>query len=178
MAAVYVDPTTKLPATGSVAGAIQFGPDVVAAGSTNVWNQSRGGAQQGTVSDGMSKTILVCETREKGYNSWIDGTVGWVTALQVPVAAVPTMVNGQWAVSSTALSLTVDQPYMTAAGFGTGSRIARQRQFGPSSDHQGGIIIAAFGDTHVQQITGDIDPSVFCALSSRGGNESNGMLTE
>jgi hypothetical protein len=44
--------------------------------------------------------------------------------------------------------------------------------FGPSSDHQGGITMHAFGDTHVSQITADVDPNVYLSICSRNGNES------
>jgi hypothetical protein len=48
---------------------------------------------------------------------------------------------------------------------------------GPGSDHQGGITIHAFGDTHVSQITGDVDPAVYLAICSKNGGET-GTLPE
>jgi hypothetical protein len=59
-----------------------------------------------------------------------------------------------------------------------GSRFANNRDWGPSSEHSGGIVIAAFGDTHAQPVTGDVDPSVFTAWSTRGIGESNGGVTQ
>lgn len=63
--------------------------------------------------------------------------------------------------------------YLTAANFGT--RVAQGMAFGPSSDHQGGITMHAFGDTHVAQITADVDPNVYLSICSRNGQESAGL---
>jgi hypothetical protein len=33
-----------------------------------------------TITDGLSKTIMVAETKEQAYSAWFDGTVNWVVA--------------------------------------------------------------------------------------------------
>src|SRR5262249_30758280 len=33
-----------------------------------------------SITDGSSRTIIVCETRERSLNSWMDGSVNWVVA--------------------------------------------------------------------------------------------------
>ena len=33
----------------------------------------------------------------------------------------------------------------------------------------------AFGDTHVSQITGDVDPNVYMSICSRNGSETNNL---
>lgn len=130
------------------------------------------GIQKGQISDGLTKTILFIESRERTYASWIDGATTWVTA-QPGLSAAPALTNGRWVVTTSALN---ENQYMTAAQ--AGSRFANSRDWGPSSEHPGGIVFAAFGDTHVQPITGDVDPSVFTAWSTRGGNEANGGVTQ
>ena len=65
--------------------------------------------------------------------------------------------------------------YLPAASFGT--RMAQGMAYGPGSDHQGGITMHAFGDTHVAQITGDVDPNVYMSICSRNVQES-ATLTE
>jgi hypothetical protein len=55
--------------------------------------------------------------------------------------------------------------------------MAQGMAFGPGSDHQGGITMHAFGDTHVAQITGDVDPNVYMSINSRNVQES-ATLTE
>lgn len=164
-------------------GAIQFAPDisVPSALAATPWLASRAGITAGAVSDGMSKTVMVAETKERGYSAWIDGTTCWVVAYD-PNAGVPFNVNGIWATAAsgtpviTKSAMTV-QPslnplvrYLPANLFA--SRMAVGMAFGPGSDHQGGITMHAFGDTHVAQITADVDPTIYMAICSRNGQES------
>jgi prepilin-type N-terminal cleavage/methylation domain-containing protein len=44
-------------------------------------------------------------------------------------------------------------------------------QFGPSSDHAGGLVIHAWADAHVSGITDDIDPNTYVQLCTRAGRE-------
>jgi hypothetical protein len=183
MAGTHIVSTTGLPFSN---GAIQFTPDT-AATTANAWNSSRSGVTAGSVSDGMSKTVMVAETKERGYSSWIDGTTCWVVAYdpnQCTSASSPSALNGIWTsdgttkVATCALSV---QPsgsvkYLTIAKF-MNTRIAKDMAFGVSSDHQGGITMHAFGDTHVAQITADVDPNVYMSICSRNGSET-AALTE
>ena len=162
-------------------GAIQFTPDepVSSALTTTPWFAKRRGIKQSGVSDGMSKTVMIAETKERGYSAWIDGTTAWVVAYD-PNAGTPVSTNGNWYSSGTTLitrcALSV-QPalsplvrYLPGAQFG--SRVAQGMAFGPSSDHQGGITMHAFGDTHVANVTADVDPNVYMSICSRNGQES------
>ncbi|MFM9060017.1 MAG: DUF1559 domain-containing protein [Planctomycetaceae bacterium] len=130
------------------------------------------GISAGQVSDGLTKTIFYIESRERTYSAWADGCTTWVTALPGQSAA-PTMTNGRWTNTTSAHNQT---GFMTSAQ--AGGRIANARDWGPSSEHAGGIVVSVFGDNHVQPITGDVDPSVFAAWATRGGNESNGGVTQ
>jgi len=166
-------------------GVIQFAPDqpVPASLTATPWLASRAGSQASSVSDGLSKTVMVAETKERGYSAWIDGTVAWVVAYD-PNLTPPFLANGRWGTAAggipaiTQCALTV-QPtltpsvvrYLPAANFPP-SRMAQGMAFGPSSDHQGGIMMHAFADTHVSQITADVDPSVYMSICSRAGNET------
>ncbi len=164
-------------------GAIQFSPDqsVPSGLSATPWMASRAGVSAGSVSDGMSKSVMVAETKERGYSSWIDGTVAWVVAYD-PNAGIPYNVNGNWGTSTagtpliTRCALSV-QPALTPLvrylpGAQFGGRVGVGMAYGPSSDHQGGITMHAFGDTHVAQITSDVDPTVYMSICSRNGQES------
>ena len=164
-------------------GALQFMPDVAVPTSlaATPWFASRAGVSAGSVSDGMSKTVMVAETKERGYSSWIDGTTAWVVAYD-PNAGIPFNVNGIWNRTNsvnnpiTVCGLTV-QPslsprvqFLPAAQFS--GRMAQGMAYGPGSDHQGAITMHAFGDTHVSQVTADVDPAVYLAICSRNGQES------
>jgi prepilin-type N-terminal cleavage/methylation domain-containing protein len=181
MASQPVDGPTTIVPQGN--GAIQFMPDVAVPSSlaATPWFASRTGVTAGSISDGMSKTVMVAETKERGYSAWIDGTTAWVVAYD-PNQGIPFNVNGIWNRTNaannpvTACGLTV-QPSLTprvqflpAAQFG--GRMAQGMAFGPGSDHQGGITMHAFGDTHVAQVTSDVDPGVYLAICSRNGQES------
>jgi prepilin-type N-terminal cleavage/methylation domain-containing protein len=172
-------------------GAIQFAPDQAVSSSltSTPWFASRAGLTAGAISDGMSKTVMVAETKERGYSSWIDGTACWVIAYDPNTGDGvnnPTCVNGVWnttnaagsGISRCALSvqpsLTGPVRFLPTAKFPT-SRMAVGMAFGTSSDHQGGITMHAFGDTHVAQVTADIDPQVYMSICSRSGSESTGL---
>jgi prepilin-type N-terminal cleavage/methylation domain-containing protein len=173
--------TPVMPATN---GMIVFAPEQSVPSGVPVQNASRGGALQGSVSDGMSKTVMIVESNERGYASWIDGTAAWVVAYS-PTATPPVPVNGGgvWRISAngtpiTACGLNFDATtlkFLPRANFG--SRFAVDRAYGPGSDHQGGITMHAFGDTHVSQIAGDVDPAVYLAICSKNGGET-GTLQE
>ena len=163
-------------------GAIQFAPDVSVSSAlaATPWSASRIGATAGSVSDGMSKTVMVAETKERGYASWIDGTACWVVAYD-PNLGVPVFNTGLWRTAAaggpiTRCALNVEPSLSPSVRFLPvalfGSRLTNPVAFGPSSDHQGGITMHAFGDTHVTQVTADIDPQVYMAICSRNGQES------
>jgi prepilin-type N-terminal cleavage/methylation domain-containing protein len=170
-------------------GAIQFAPDQPVSSSLTAtpWRASRAGLAPSSVADGLSNTVMIAETKERGYSSWIDGTTCWVIAYDPNTGDGvnnPTNVNGTWnttnaAGSSISLcainlvpSVTPVVRFLPAAKFPTGRIAANGMAFGPSSDHQGGIMMHAFGDTHVAQINPDIDPQVYMSICSRSGNES------
>ena len=71
----------------NVAGAIQMLPE----SSGSQW-YGLAGIRVGQVTDGLTKTILFIESREKTYASWIDGSQMWVTALSGTTAA-PTLMT-------------------------------------------------------------------------------------
>lgn len=52
------------------------------------------------------------------------------------------------------------------------SQDGRKIQWGPSSDHSGGIVMHAWGDAHVSGLTEDIDPMLYMHLSTRAGREA------
>jgi prepilin-type N-terminal cleavage/methylation domain-containing protein len=145
------------------------------------------GLSMGGLADGTSKTVLVAESRERGYAGWIDGSTSWIVASNLSGNTVG-YGNGKWNLGSTPVSMA------TAATTGVGLNFPAASatpgpaaQFlpsalwtpyatyglahGASSDHSGGIVLHVFGDGHVSQITNDIDPTVFMSLYSRASSE-------
>ncbi len=139
-----------------------------------------------TITDGLSKTIVVSETKEPGLSSWYDGTVNWVVAANPSASTQPTRTavgngytnwintGGQTALNYGPLpSLTTPVYYMStgqanapvaASGSGPWS-------WGPSSQHNGDVIITLYGDGAVHNITADIDPTLYVQLVTRAGGE-------
>jgi prepilin-type N-terminal cleavage/methylation domain-containing protein len=145
------------------------------------------GISMGSLADGTSKTVLVAESRERGYSSWIDGSTSWVVASNLAGTTVA-YGNGKWNLGTTPVAMAT----ASAAGVGLNYPAAAASpgpaaQFlsssawtpysgygmahGASSDHSGGIVLHVFGDGHVSQITNDIDPTVFMSLYSRASGE-------
>ena len=168
-------------------GALQLTPDqsVPTSVGASGWLASRSGITSGSISDGQSKTVLIAESKEHGYAAWIDGTATWVVAyLGKETNAVnlyPTNTNGTWVVGGTPVTLsglnyaaTTAARYLPPASFN--SRIAVGKAWGPGSDHQGGITMHVYGDTHVSQVTSDIDPGVYLSICSRNGQESTSQV--
>jgi prepilin-type N-terminal cleavage/methylation domain-containing protein len=145
------------------------------------------GISLGGLSDGTSKTVLVAESRERGYASWIDGSTSWVVASNLAGTTVA-YGNGKWNLGTTPVAMAtasaagVGLNYPAAAAspgpaaqFLTSSAWTPYASYGmahgASSDHSGGIVLHVFGDGHVSQITNDIDPTVFMSLYSRSSGE-------
>jgi len=167
-----------------IAGAIVFHPEQkppIGVQTADLYKHSLGGIKAGTVSDGNSKTAFIAESRERGYASWIDGTVAWVVAYD-PNQGQAFNVNGQWSTADNSVTPIVQSglnfqatlsplaKYLPSALF-RANGMTQGMAWGPSSDHQGGITMHAFGDTHVVPITDDVDPSVYLSICSRNGGE-------
>ncbi len=191
MAGTHIDTAAspQMPATGASAGGIQLPPEGTL--NTSEWLTSRPGVPIASISDGNSKTVIIAESREQGFSSWIDGTTCWVVAYSPTVATaspsnpqVPFLVGGNWRqtnaaagalITASALSIQPSDTvkYLPVANFPSNRLATNGMAWGPSSQHQGGITMHAFGDTHVAQITQDVDANVYLSICSRGGGEAN-----
>lgn len=201
MAGTHLASQAVLP-TGTTAvvpmanGIIQFAPATpipasLTATALTQCRATRQGILSTAVSDGLAKTVMVAESKERGYASWIDGTTCWVVAYD-PNLAAPTYsvaaavwLNGAaqltrcaFSVQPTTSPLVLFLPTarfgsrLNAAGVATG---VGGMAYGPSSDHYGGIVMHAFGDTHVTPIKPTIDPKVYVAICSRNRAEKAGF---
>jgi hypothetical protein len=151
-------------------GAIRA-PGNMTSGSTSKPN----GGTIGSLADGTSKTVMVVESRERGYAGWIDGSATWVTAMNSGSNSIYS--NGTWNANGSPAAMAIDatrgvglnypatsaQKYFPSAVW---TAYADGMAHGPSSDHSGGIVLHTFGDGHVSQITTDINPTVYVSLFS------------
>jgi type II secretory pathway pseudopilin PulG len=149
------------------------------------------GSTASSISDGLSKTIMLCETKEWGYCSWYDGTLNWVVTNNPNATTAPgSTANGgtgnlpPW----TNAQVSINQGYNPAL---VGSAIASTNMpylptslqmssgaaqgpvcWGPSSDHSNGAVMHVYGDDHVDAITDQVDAATYLALTTRAGSES------
>lgn len=159
---------------------------------SGVSNQGRGNGI-GDLRDGVSKTIVVTESKEEAFASWYDGMCAWV------VGFAPFSGNGQFNINATPVytanglidlsvstNATAPAPFL-ALNFGPDSasvnsgtpryywnmyRGNENRNWGPSSEHSGGVVVHTYGDAHTQAIPSSIDQNVYYALITRAGGEA------
>jgi hypothetical protein len=142
-------------------------------------NRGRG-RRIGDLADGVSKTVLIAESKEEEFNSWYDGATTWVTALPLhsAVQCVDSNLDGVW---DQYTPPTPDLGPVSALGYGPDptdqTSLNRTynpligRVWGPSSEHSG-VVIHSYGDNHTQAITEEIDWGVYCAIITASGGES------
>ena len=106
------------------------------------------------VTDGMSNTIFIAETREENMSVWIDGGVATVVALRYDEFNGPSYAGIEIALNFS--------PYFEYAN--------PRAEFGPSSMHTGGAV-HAIGDGSARFISENIAASVYTALTTRAGGE-------
>lgn len=110
------------------------------------------------VTDGLSKTLFVAETREQNAAVWIDGTAAMAVGHPFDEDNAPS-----YATSVTSLNVT---PY-----FQYGGSNAINSLYGPSSMHPGNVVGHVFGDGSAQHLADTISPAVYDALVTRAGSE-------
>jgi prepilin-type N-terminal cleavage/methylation domain-containing protein len=105
------------------------------------------------VTDGLSKTMFIAESREEQMRVWIDGRTAANTAL-------PYGNGGPF--FGTPVSALNYKPYYNAEDIDC--------EYGPSSAHVGGVH-HLFGDGSVHFLADKISAAVYVALSTRAGGE-------
>ena len=111
------------------------------------------------ITDGTSKTIIACESKEDSANAWIDGNVNWAVGTTAATSS-----DGNGYVTGTATTLNLNPclgSYKWAASW----------NWGPSSQHSGGVIMHVYADAAVRGQTDDINPTTYLQLITRDGKE-------
>ena len=108
------------------------------------------------IKDGLSRTILIAETRAPLYATWMDGTTASLFGIKKKDGDTMTTLDAGG----------FHMPYVVAANFGG----TEDWQYGPSSQHRG-IVNHAFCDGHVQAISEDMDADAYAAIITRNGGE-------
>jgi prepilin-type N-terminal cleavage/methylation domain-containing protein len=127
-----------------------------------------------SITDGTSKTVIACETKEDTANSWVDGAVNWVVGANASTtnpATIGTDAGGFLIVSGTTGTTAINVGPLTASATGPYYRSATWK-WGPSSQHNGGVVMHVYADASVHGQTEDIDPTTYIQLITRAGRES------
>jgi prepilin-type N-terminal cleavage/methylation domain-containing protein len=106
------------------------------------------------VTDGLSNTILIVETREERNAVWVDGGTAAVMTMRYDAGNSPTYAGPQIALNYT--------PYFDYSN--------PRADWGPSSRHTGGAM-HLFGDGSVRFLSENLDGAVYRAVTTRAGNE-------
>jgi hypothetical protein len=145
----------------------------------------------GDLRDGVSKTITISESKEEDFASWYCGESAWVLAFapwdgqgQFDILQnTPRTAEGLYDIAglNSYLGLNFGPDAASAAAnpsgepnryWSTYAASGDHRDWGPSSEHSGGVVIHSYGDGHTQSIPSSIDPNVFYALCTRASGES------
>jgi prepilin-type N-terminal cleavage/methylation domain-containing protein len=143
------------------------------------------------LTDGTSKTIIIAESKAERYSSWYSGQSTWVIGFKPDedmrnvLAMQP---DGYWGINQTGAANS-----QTALNHGrnlilTPNDIAQfgengppwyatrfkgePRDWGPSSDHGGGVVIHSYADGHTQALADSTDATLYYRLITRAGNEA------
>ncbi len=143
------------------------------------------GTSMARMADGTSKTAILCESKEGAPNPATSGTTTYVASWWNPLHVY--VVGYAPSVSTTApanfAAITATANTVTAINYGpsaTSTQVYQSstpaRNYGPSSDHTGGIVIHGMGDGSVQEVTEAIDsPRYYGAITARGGENVAGI---
>jgi len=133
-----------------------------------------------SITDGLSRTVMIAETREPRFSAWYDGTVNYVVgaAPNSPPPRKDLGGNGFWNSEGAGklLSALNQGPvpnnqnfYRSSQHFANGG--GTNWDWGPSSYHAGGDVAHLYADGSVTYINDDIDPALYLHLVTRAGGE-------
>ncbi len=119
----------------------------------SIYPQSR--TRLGEITDGLSRTILVSETREQGAAAWIDGSTACITSRRIDASNAPTYAGPENALN-----------YVPYYRYGGGQSI--DMEYGPSSSHAG-VVAQLRADGSVEFLSDSTAAAVYDALVTRVG---------
>jgi prepilin-type N-terminal cleavage/methylation domain-containing protein len=109
------------------------------------------------ITDGLSRTILVSETREQKAAAWIDGSTASITSRRIDASNAPTYTGPENALN-----------YVPYYRYGGGQSI--DMDYGPSSAH-GGVVGQLRADGSVEFLVDSTGAAVYDALVTRAGSD-------
>ena len=137
------------------------------------------------LTDGASKQAIIAESKHELFSSWYSGQSAWTIGFLPDNKIVPTIQSDgymgidQNPANRTALNygksyLNVDPTNPDRpdpAPWFAESIDGGVRDWGPSSDHGGGVIIVGYADGHTQALSETVDPNLWFRILTRAGGE-------
>jgi prepilin-type N-terminal cleavage/methylation domain-containing protein len=141
------------------------------------------------LTDGTSKTVIIAESKHEIFSSWYSGQSSWCVGFRpdnpplVDIQAdgfqgvTPTgqennrtaLNYGRPVVPDANTPPVADQPWYSET---MSSADDLPRDWGPSSDHGGGVVVHSYADGHTQAIADSVDPNLYFRLITRAGGET------
>lgn len=130
------------------------------------------GRKIGEIADGVSKTVMVGESKEENYGSWFDGESAWVTMI-APSTSTPVEFNydnSGLPNMDSILSGGNQGHNINIPGYGRQAGV--ERDWGISSEHAGEVAVFSFADAHTISVARSADARVMFAYVTANGGES------
>lgn len=134
------------------------------------------GMQIKHISDGISRTMIACESREETYAAWYSASCTWLTATSPETGSVTRLHgfiapdNGKGKEFKLGLNYGSDKEpirhYYRAGQWSTAARV-----WGPSSRHAGGVVMHTFADSRTIPVASDVDPIVYLQAVTRSDGD-------
>lgn len=137
------------------------------------------------ITDGTSKTILLTESRGEKWVAWFSGVSTSTVAISPDVATCGQLLARQVPAApnaAAAFATFSDLPVGLNYGRSLNNSSRRdhplfwstrsdQREWGPSSAHDGNVVMTGYADGHVKALSPQIDSTTYFRLTTRGGGE-------
>jgi prepilin-type N-terminal cleavage/methylation domain-containing protein len=140
------------------------------------------GLRIGDCKDGTSKTVVLAESREEEYSAWFSG-VSTSTVGFSPDAVQCRAFSNRNPPQDGYNSFPADTPSGMNYGRkeGANARTATEpmfwekrkdaRNWGPSANHAGDVVLHGYLDGHVRALNSGLDPTVYARIITRAGSE-------
>lgn len=131
------------------------------------------GRKIGEIADGVSKTVMIGESKEENYGSWFDGESAYVS-IMMQNAGLPEDYqtdNSGLPMMDSVISGGNQGHNINLSGYAQ-SQGGVAREWGISSEHAGEVAVFSFADAHTISVARSADARVMFAYVTSNGGES------
>lgn len=153
-------------------------------------NNKHRGLKIRELTDGTSKTVIIAESKQEIFSSWYSGQSAWVVGFlpdvqlqkgnQIVIQSDGYMGVTQAPENRTGLNFgksylnvnPLDPSQQNPEPWYSEDMSGGIRDWGPSSDHGGGVVVHSFADGHTQALADSVDPNLYFRMITRAGGEA------